>query len=177
MVIAVLIAIIFILIAYFAYKKFALNQGRKGHKKRMLEFHTAWDENLSNRFAPYKMLDSSSKKRLLDLISIFISEKEWAQDIIEERKLSIATQACYPVLNRTTNLYPSVKLVTTAMDQDYWYNLNSAQFEFELGKMASFKTKSRFNQLSHQYFYENESLKESEPEIYSWLDIYYNNKK
>lgn len=142
----------------------------------MKAFYSTWDKELSESFNLYSLLDSASKNRLLDLIGVFISEKDWDSDIEESNKLKIASQACFPVLNRKTNLYPSVTTVTTDMDQNYWYKLNSIQFEFELGKMASFKTKGRFEKLSHQYFYEPEVIRSEEPEIYSWLDIYFNKK-
>jgi len=177
MVIAVILVIIFILAAYFIYKKVALSLNRKKFSKRMLQFHGEWDQKLALEFGIYRTLSEEKKKVLLKLISIFIAEKNWSESIDETEKLIIAAQACAPVINRKTNLYPTIQKVEKNMDQNFWFNLNYIQFEFELGKMAAFKTKDRFDKLSHQYFYEREALQTAEPELFSYLDIYYNLKK
>jgi len=83
-------------------------------RKRLLEtpFPPAWTEILESNVAAYKLLDDAERKRLRDLVQVFIAEKHWegagGLELTDEIKVTIAGTGCQLLLGRDHDLFAEV---------------------------------------------------------------------
>jgi Mlc titration factor MtfA (ptsG expression regulator) len=83
-------------------------------RKRILAepFPPEWDAIIDREVAITHRLDSKSRRKLRDLVQVFISEKHWegcgGLELTDEMKVVIAAQACILILGRDLALYNDV---------------------------------------------------------------------
>jgi MtfA peptidase len=86
-------------------------------RKRILEtpFPDAWLRILQHNMAHFAYLDAGERRRLCDLIQLFIHEKDWegcgGLELTDEMRVTIAGQACLLVLNLEHVLYANVETI------------------------------------------------------------------
>lgn len=112
----------------------AFHVWRKKRKKALRErlfkreFPAEWEKLLNDNVALYRRLPRDLKRQLHGHISIFLSEKTFegcsGQEINDEIKLTIASQACILLLNRKTDYYPGLMSILVYpdayfVDEDY----------------------------------------------------------
>ncbi len=77
-------------------------------------FPGEWEKHIQNNIQYYQHLDNEEKKRLQNLIQIFIAEKDWlgcnSLELTDEIRVIIAAHACLMIL---------------ALPNDYYRNVNS----------------------------------------------------
>ena len=77
-------------------------------------FPAAWREVLERRVGHVAMLDSAERRRLEELIAVFVAEKHWEGCggfvLTDDVRVTIAGQACLLILN---------------LDHDYYHNVES----------------------------------------------------
>lgn len=78
-------------------------------------FPSEWEDIVRRNLSPYCMLDDAERKRLRELIQIFIAEKSWegcgGLVLTEEIRVTISAQACLPILNLPHNFYENVETI------------------------------------------------------------------
>lgn len=71
-----------------------------------------WDKTLRSNVAHYCVLDHGERRRLMDLVKIFVREKHWeglgGLELTDEIKVTIAGQACLLILNLPHDYYKNV---------------------------------------------------------------------
>src|SRR5262245_38757296 len=83
-------------------------------RKRLLEtpFPAAWNAILERNVAAYKLLDDDERKRLRDLVQVFIAEKHWegagGLELTDEIRVTIAGTGCQLLLGRDHDLFAEV---------------------------------------------------------------------
>jgi len=86
-------------------------------RKRILEtpFPEEWTRLLERNMSHFRVLDADERRRLSELVQIFIAEKHWegcnGLTLTDEIKVSIAGQACLLVLNLEHVLYHNVETI------------------------------------------------------------------
>jgi hypothetical protein len=92
------------------------NWFRGNRRKKVLatSFPSEWERHIQNNIQYYHHLNNEEKKRLHDLIQIFIAEKHWLGcnnlELTDEIRVMIAAHACLMIL---------------ALPNDYFRNVNS----------------------------------------------------
>jgi len=92
------------------------NWFRGNRRKKILAtpFPSEWERHIQNNIQYYHHLNNEEKKRLHDLIQIFIAEKHWLGcnnlELTDEIRVMIAAHACLMIL---------------ALPNDYFRNVNS----------------------------------------------------
>ena len=92
------------------------NWFRDNRRKKILAtpFPNEWERHIQNNIQYYQHLNNEEKKRLQDLIQIFIAEKHWlgcnSLELTDEIRVMIAAHACLMIL---------------ALPNDYFRNVNS----------------------------------------------------
>jgi len=75
-------------------------------------FPAAWLAIVIRRIGFYRKLQPQEQKQLLDLIRLFIADKQFfgcgGLQINDEIRITIAAEACLLLLNRTTSIYPDL---------------------------------------------------------------------
>lgn len=86
-------------------------------RKRLLEtpFPAAWTQILERNVSAYKLLDDDERKRLRDLVQVFIAEKHWegagGLELTDEIEVTIAGTGCQLVLGRSHDLFAEVESI------------------------------------------------------------------
>jgi Mlc titration factor MtfA (ptsG expression regulator) len=86
-------------------------------RERLLErsFPDAWTQILERNVAAYKLLDDDERKRLRDLVQVFIAEKHWegagGLELDDEIKVTIAGTGCQLLLGRDHDLFAEVESI------------------------------------------------------------------
>jgi len=94
-----------------------LHWRRERRRKKLLEmpFPDAWDGYIERNMAHYQWLDESERKRLRDLVQVFVAEKHWEGAgglvLTDEVRVTIAAQACLLVLELPHDLYRNVQSI------------------------------------------------------------------
>ena len=88
------------------------------YKRRKLikaPFPSEWEDIVRRNMTPYCMLDDAERKRLRELIQIFIAEKSWegcgGLELTDEIRVTISAQACLLILNLPHNFYENVETI------------------------------------------------------------------
>jgi hypothetical protein len=88
---------------------------RRRRSLRLRPFPENWRRLLEENFPLYHLLGQDLKNQLHGLVNIFLDEKTFigcrGQQITDQVKVTIASQACMLLLNRKTNLYPRLKTI------------------------------------------------------------------
>ncbi len=78
-------------------------------------FPGEWERYIRNNIAYYQHLDLEEKKRLKDLVRIFIAEKDWegcnGLELTDEIRVIIAAQACLLILALPNDYYRNVQTI------------------------------------------------------------------
>ncbi len=97
---------------------FVVRPVRRAAKRAALAsspFPTAWREILDLRLPIYALLPEDLQRQLQTNIQIFVGEKHFigcgGQEITDEIRVTIASQACLLVLNRKTSLYAPLRTI------------------------------------------------------------------
>jgi Mlc titration factor MtfA (ptsG expression regulator) len=86
-------------------------------KKRLLAkpFPAAWLGTLKTKITFYEKLQPAEQQQLLDLIRLFIADKQYfgcdGLQITDEIRVTIAAEACLLLLNRETQVYPDLRYI------------------------------------------------------------------
>jgi Mlc titration factor MtfA (ptsG expression regulator) len=86
-------------------------------RRRLLEsrFPDAWTAILDRNVAAYKLLDDGERKRLRDLVQVFVAEKNWegagGLELDDEIRVTIAGTGCQLVLGRDHDLFAEVESI------------------------------------------------------------------
>ena len=124
--ILIVLIVILIPIVFYFWRKKRKKFLRKGLFRR--KFPAEWENFLNENVALYRRLPAELKNQLHGHINIFLTEKTFegcsGQEINDEIKLTIASQACILLLNRETDYYPwliSILVYPDAyfVDKDY----------------------------------------------------------
>lgn len=103
--------IVFLICAYFLGKKFLQKKKMKDSFDEGLK--KEWVEILENKMSLYKILPQDMKDRLHGHINYFLETKSFygheGLEITEEIKVTVAGDACLPVLMRKKPIYPNFK--------------------------------------------------------------------
>ena len=90
---------------------------RKYRRKKILSspFPSEWEKHIQNNIQYYKHLNNEEKKRLKDLIQIFIAEKNWVGcnnlTLTDEIRVTIAAYACLLILALPNDYYRNVESI------------------------------------------------------------------
>jgi len=80
-----------------------------------MPFPDAWDGYIERNMAHYRWLDESERRRLRDLVQVFVAEKHWEGTgglvLTDEVRVTIAAQACLLVLELPHDLYRNVQSI------------------------------------------------------------------
>lgn len=86
-------------------------------RKHILEepFPEAWRGVLERNVAHWALLDAEERKRLCDLVQVFIAEKTWqgcgGLELTDEIRVTIAAEACLLLLGRDHGLFADVESI------------------------------------------------------------------
>jgi MtfA peptidase len=86
-------------------------------RRRLLEepFPPAWDDHIDRNVAMAERLDPDERRRLRELVQVFVAEKhwEWCGGLVltEEIQVTIAAQACVLLIGREHALYEDVESI------------------------------------------------------------------
>jgi len=86
-------------------------------RKRLLEepFPDTWLAHLEDNVAAYALLVDDERKRLRDLVQVFIAEKHWegcgGLELTDEMRVTIAGSACLLILGRDHDLMREVESI------------------------------------------------------------------
>ncbi len=86
-------------------------------RKRILEtpFPDTWTAILHDNMVHFGLLDAAERRRLSDLIQLFIHEKHWegcgGLELTDQIRVTIAGQACLLILNLEHVLYANVETI------------------------------------------------------------------
>lgn len=86
-------------------------------RRRILEapFPEGWTQILQRNMRHFQYLDSDERRRLCELIQLFVAEKHWeglgGQELSDEIRVTIAGQACLLVLELQPVPYPNVETI------------------------------------------------------------------
>ncbi|MDA3862756.1 MAG: zinc-dependent peptidase [Deltaproteobacteria bacterium] len=101
-----------LLAVYLFYKLYKKSRRQKILK---LPFPEKWEKILKEIFPIYNLLPAAKQKGLKDLIKIFIHEKNFegagGLEITDEIKVSVASQACFLILNKNFDVYPTLQSI------------------------------------------------------------------
>jgi MtfA peptidase len=90
---------------------------RKRRRKKILAvpFPSEWEGHIQSSIPYYEHLNKEEKKRLQNLIQIFITEKHWlgcgGLELTDEIRVMIAAYACLLILALPNNYYRNVKSI------------------------------------------------------------------
>jgi len=90
---------------------------RDDRRKKILAapFPSEWERHIQNNIQYYQHLNNEEKKRLQDLIQIFIAEKYWlgcnSLELTDEIRVIIAAHACLMILALPNDYYRNVKSI------------------------------------------------------------------
>ncbi len=118
--------VVLIPVAFYFWRR----RRKKSFRERLFrkEFPAEWEKILNDSVSLYRRLPQDLKKQLHGHISIFLAEKTFegcsGQEMNDEIKLTIASQACILLLNRETDYYPQLTSVLVYpdayfVDKDY----------------------------------------------------------
>jgi hypothetical protein len=78
-------------------------------------FSSEWEGHIQNNIQYYQHLNNEEKKRLQDLIQIFIAEKSWlgcnGLELTDEIRVMIAAHACLMILALPNDYYRNVESI------------------------------------------------------------------
>ena len=104
-----------ILIIIFAATTRKILRVKRRQYLRIRPFPENWRHLLEENFPLYRLLPQDLRSQLHGLISIFLDEKTFigcrGQQITDQVKITIASQACMLLLNRSTKLYPRLSTI------------------------------------------------------------------
>ncbi len=90
---------------------------RDRRRKKILatSFPSEWERHIQDNIQYYQYLNSEEKRRLQDLIQIFIAEKRWlgcnSLELTDEIRVIIAAHACLLILALPNDYYRNVKSI------------------------------------------------------------------
>ena len=90
---------------------------RDDPRKKILAapFTSEWERHIQNNIPYYQHLNNEEKKRLQDLIQIFIAEKYWlgcdSLELTDEIRVMIAAHACLMILELPNDYYRNVETI------------------------------------------------------------------
>jgi len=90
---------------------------REKRRKKILAapFPSEWERHIQNSIQYYQHLNHEGKKRLQDLIQIFIAEKDWlgcnGLELTDEIRVTIAAHACLLILALPNDYYRNVETI------------------------------------------------------------------
>jgi MtfA peptidase len=88
---------------------------RRRKKVLAVPFPEAWAQVLSRNMVHFGLLDADERRRLCELVQLFVAEKEWegcnGLELTDEIRVTIAGQACLLVLNLQHVLYANVETI------------------------------------------------------------------
>ncbi len=90
---------------------------RDDPRKKILAapFPSEWERHIQNNIPYYQHLNNEEKKRLQDLIQIFIAEKYWlgcdSLELTDEIRVMIAAHACLMILELPNDYYRNVETI------------------------------------------------------------------
>ena len=90
---------------------------RDYRRKKILAapFPSEWERHIQNNIQYYQRLNNEDKKRLQDLIQIFIAEKNWlgcdSLELTDEIRVIIAAHACLMILALPNDYYRNVESI------------------------------------------------------------------
>jgi MtfA peptidase len=90
---------------------------RNNRRKKILNtpFSSEWERHIENNIPYYQYLNPEEKKRLQDLIQIFIAEKSWLGcndlQLTDEIRVMIAAHACLMILALPNDYYRNVESI------------------------------------------------------------------
>jgi MtfA peptidase len=90
--------------------------GRRRRQRLLAQpFPEAWTRVLARNMAHFGWLDVEERRRLCQLVQLFVAEKEWegcnGLELTDEIRVTIAGQACLLVLNLQHVLYANVQTI------------------------------------------------------------------
>jgi Mlc titration factor MtfA (ptsG expression regulator) len=78
-------------------------------------FPPAWEQILDHNVAAYRRLDDAERRRLRELVQVFVVEKHWegcgGLELTDEIRVTIAGQACLLILGRDHWLFSAVESI------------------------------------------------------------------
>lgn len=86
-------------------------------RKRLLAkpFPAEWLAIIKRRIPFYEKLQPAEQRQLLDLVRLFIADKQYfgcdGLQITDEIRITIAAEACLLLLNRDTGIYPGLRYI------------------------------------------------------------------
>jgi Mlc titration factor MtfA (ptsG expression regulator) len=155
MIFAPFVLILLFLIGYFLYKKYSVVLRRKGYQKKCLKLYPEWEKILSQNFAPFLELTGENQNLIMSKMSILYCEKSWASEISNQEKVLICARGAFPVLHRKTNYYSAIEAVSSDENGFLWYRELKKQFEVEAGTIVDRNFRDNFEQICHNYLYED----------------------
>ncbi len=88
---------------------------RRREKLRSKELNPEWIEIIEKNIQFYSFLSPAMKKELHGLVQIFMNEKIFegcrGLELTDEIKITIAAQACLLLLNRKSDIYPTLRTI------------------------------------------------------------------
>ncbi len=147
-----IVLIVILITAYLLYGKYNIKYKRIGYIKKHKKSRETWLKFISsNNQEILKSLSNNEVEKLLDYISIFISEKTWASSFDEQSKVLEAAKALRPLINRATNFYPQIKHIAEPKSFQEWLKIIEKQYQIEFGKANFREFKGRFPELASDY--------------------------
>lgn len=104
---------------------------------------------------------------------MFYCEKNWAQELDQNTKVNVSLTACLPLLNRSTNLYPSVDKISAEHKLSTWLGHHELQFSVERSQTELKELKGSFVELATLYFEDPNKLKGQSELAYNTLNSYF----
>ncbi|UCD50958.1 MAG: zinc-dependent peptidase [Phycisphaerales bacterium] len=107
------IVVIGLTIAFFVLKRAT----RRARRRRLMArpFPDAWKEIVERNVPLYRRLPEELKQQLRGLVQVFLAEKHFegcgGQEMTDEIKVTIATQACILLLNRKPTFFPRLRSI------------------------------------------------------------------
>jgi len=88
---------------------------KRRKKLQATPFPGLWEEYIQKNIPYYRYLNDDEKKRLQNLVRVFIEEKHWlgcnGLELTHEIRVTIAAHACLLILELPNNCYPNVESI------------------------------------------------------------------
>ncbi len=164
------IAIFAAIIGYLVYKNYKLEYKRSA----LLSKYAQEAPKLKDRYQQvqylYQHLNENQLDQLFKKAIVFIYEKNWSNQFNDHQKACEAVKACIPLLNRSSNFYPSIDTIEDSRTFQQWLKFHERQFEVEKGKLNLKEFRGNFTKCAQSYILQDKecfSIDEKKKELLS----------
>lgn len=168
------IALVFLFLAgYLLYKNYLPQWQRQKAFEKNADLLPLFHECYPKVSIQTDHLSSEDIEKASKMALMFYCEKNWAQELDQKTKIIVSLTACLPLLNRSTNLYPSVNEIRAVHRLSTWLGHHELQFSVERSQTELKELKGSFIELGTLYFENPGQLKRQSEQAFKTLNSYF----